>query len=184
MTKKKSNFLIKIFILSGGLTLLLFASQIQAATLDLSSTSTSFQVGDTFEVQILLDTQGTEIDGVDIHYLNYDPSLIEVQDADSDTSGIQIEAGSLLEETVMNSVETTSGQIDFSQVTSPGTTYNGSGTLATVTFKVLAEGTTTLTFDFTSDATTDCNVASNGSDILTSVGSLTLTFGSPTTQRF
>ena len=164
------------------LFLFLFSFSAQAAILDLSSTSTSFQVGDIFEVQILLNTQSSQIDGVDIHYLNYDNSLLEVQDANSTTSGIQIEPGSLLEETLINSVEATSGKIDFSQTTSPQNTYSGSGTLATITFKVLAEGTTTLTFDFTSGDTTDCNVASEGSDILSSVGTLTLTFSSSSTS--
>ncbi|MCD6085618.1 fibronectin type III domain-containing protein [bacterium] len=174
-----NKFLKFLFLVGSSIFFLfLFSFSTQAATLDLSSTSTSFQVGDIFEVQILLDTQNSQIDGVDIHYLNYDNSLLEVQDADSATSGVQIAPGSLLQETLVNSVEATSGKIDFSQVTNPGTTYNGNGILATITFKVLSEGTTTLTFDFTSGDTTDCNVASEGSDILSSVGTLTLTFSS------
>jgi len=149
---------------------------IKAATLSLSPSSGSYTVGDTFEVQIVLDTQGTETDGVDIHYLNYDPSLLEVQDANTEQTGIQISPGTLYSNTPVNSVDTVNGRIDFSQTTAGGSTYNGSGVLATITFKVLSGGTANVTFDFTLGETTDTNVASSGEDVLTSVtnGSYTL----------
>jgi len=152
---------------------------IKAATLSLSPSSGSYTVGDTFEVQIVLDTQGTETDGVDIHYLNYDPSLLEVQDANTEQTGIQISPGTLYSNTPINSVDTVNGRIDFSQTTAGGSTYNGSGVLATVTFKVLSGGTANVTFDFTLGETTDTNVASSGEDVLTSVtnGSYTLSSG-------
>ena len=60
-------------------------------------------------------------------------------------------------------------QIVFSQITNGGSTYTGSGKLATLTFKALVAGMGNVTFDFTPGATTDSNVASQGNDILSSV---------------
>lgn len=120
-------------------------------------------VGETFTGTICLNTEGQAVDGVDVHYLNYDKTKLEVV-------GTTITAGSLFASTPANSVDATNGKINFSQGASGGTTYNGNGTLATITFKALAVGNTNLTFDFTSGSTTDSNVASGGSDLLTSVG--------------
>jgi len=179
MPKKYFYFLIifSFFLILG----LIKPNLIKAATLSLSPSSGSYTVGDTFEVQIILDTQGAETDGVDIHYLNYDPSLLEVQDADTGQAGIQISPGTLYSNTPLNSVDSVNGLIDFSQTTAGGSTYNGSGVLATITFKVLSQGTANVTFDFTSGETTDTNVASSGQDVLTSVADGNYTFN-PTAQ--
>lgn len=146
-----------------------YAATASAATLSLSPSSQTVNVGDTLTVNIMLDTSGQPIDGVDIQALHYNPYNLQLQDADSATAGTQIQPGTLMTTTVANSVDTTNGKIVFSQITSGGTTYTGSGNLATVTFKALVAGTTNLTIDFTQGATTDSNIASAGSDILSSV---------------
>jgi hypothetical protein len=76
--------------------------------------------------------------------------------------------------TFANSVDATTGTIDFSQITSGGQRFTGSGVLATVTFEVISVGTTNLFFDFTPGDTTDTNVAGSlggqaGQDVLASV---------------
>lgn len=146
-----------------------FAATASAATLTLSPSSQTVSAGDTFSVDILLDTQGQPIDGVDLQALNYNPYNLQLQDADAQQMGTQIQAGTLMPSTLANSVDTTNGKIVFSQITNAGSTYTGSGKLATVTFKALVAGTAKLTFDFTSGATADSNVASQGKDILTAV---------------
>ncbi|MDR3643037.1 MAG: cohesin domain-containing protein, partial [Candidatus Doudnabacteria bacterium] len=149
--------------------LLAFAATASAATLTLTPSSQNLNVGDSVTVQIMLDTGGQAIDGVDIQALNYNPYFLQIQDADNSTAGTQIQAGSLMPNTLANSVDTTNGKIVFSQVTAGGTTYKGSGLLASITFKALVAGTAKLTLDFTPGSTVDCNVASQGSDILSSV---------------
>ncbi len=148
---------------------LAFVATASAATLSLSPASQNLNVGDTLTVNVLLDTGGSAIDGVDIQALNYNPYYLQLQDSDGATSGVQVTAGSLMSNTLANSADTTNGKVVFSQVTSGGTTYNGNGTLATLNFKALVAGTATLSFTFTAGATTDTNVASAGNDILTSV---------------
>ncbi len=142
--------------------------KVLAATLILSPASKSVTVGQTITVDILLDTQGAGIDGVDVYSLHYNSSILEVVDANSGTSGIQITPGSLLPITLTNTVS--NGIIQFSQVSSGGTSYTGSGKLATITFKGLSNGTSAVTFDFAPGSTSDSNVAGGGQDKLSSVG--------------
>lgn len=145
------------------------AANASAATLTLSPASRTVNVGDTFSVDVLLDTQGQNVDGVDLQALNYNPYYLQVQDADGSTAGTQIQPGTLMPSTLANSVDTTNGKIVFSQVSNAGSTYSGSGKLATVTFKALVAGNANVTFDYTQGATTDTNVASAGNDILSAV---------------
>src|SRR3989344_4315552 len=140
-----------------------------SATLSLSSASGSYSTGDIFSVNILLNTGGAAIQGVDVAYINYNPALLEAQDDDSSTAGIQIMAGSLMPSTLTNVADNTAGKITFSQVTDSGSSYTGSGTLATTRFKALSAGTANATFDFTAGSTIDTNIASAGEDILGSV---------------
>lgn len=140
-----------------------------AATLSVSPSSQTVKTGDTFTVTVQLDTQGSSIDGVDIRYLSYNPALMQVQDAVAATPGIQIAPGTLMPSTLLNSVDNASGRIAFSQVAMGGTKYSGSGRLATITFKALAAGTANLTFGYTSQSTTDSNIAAAGADILNAV---------------
>ncbi|MBI5530203.1 MAG: hypothetical protein HY918_01755 [Candidatus Doudnabacteria bacterium] len=146
-----------------------FAASASAATLSLSPSTQTLNVGDTITVNVMLDTQGQSIDGVDLQAINYNPYNLQLQDADSSVSGTQIKAGTLMPSTVANSVDTTNGKIVFSQITNAGSTYSGSGILATLTFKALVAGNVPVTINYTSGATTDSNVASNGADILSSV---------------
>jgi hypothetical protein len=148
-----------------------------AATMSVSPASQTVKVGDVFTVAIKLDTQGAKIDGVDIHYLSFNPALLQVVDANASTEGIQITPESLMALTVSNKVDNKIGQVAFSQVAAGGTKYSGSGNLAVVQFRAMAPGTAALTFGYTAHSTTDCNVASAGSDILTAVinGSYTIT---------
>jgi hypothetical protein len=149
------------------------ASAAQAATLTLTPSSQNLTIGNTVTVSIMLDTQGQAIDGVDIKYLNYNPYFLQVQDP-----GNQITAGSLMPNTLVNAVDTVNGKISFSQITNPGSHYTGSGVLATVTFKALVAGTANLTFDH-AQAAASSDVASNGIDILSSVGSAAFSINYP-----
>lgn len=144
-------------LLAIGIAYFTFASTANAATLSLSPLKSSVLIGGTFNVDIYLDTTGANTDGIDIKYLNFNPALLEVQ---------QILPGTLYPSTQVNNFDNAAGTINFSQITTGGSTYNGSGTLATITFKAIATGKATLTFDFELDNTTDTNVASAGVDVL------------------
>jgi hypothetical protein len=148
-------FMISLLI---AIAYLAFASIANAATLSLSPPKGSVIVGETFSVDILLDTTEVNTDGVDIRYLNFDPELLEVE---------QIQPGTLLSNTMSKNADNTIGTINFSQVTTAGSAYNGSGVLATITFLAKSKGKAILAFDFELDNTRDTNVASAGKDVLT-----------------
>ncbi len=158
-------------------------------TLSLSPTSLIVGVGQTFNVNIVLDTAGQAVDGVDVFYLHFDPQILEVQDADPATSGVQITPGSIFPSYLGNSVDQAAGKIAISGIVAVGSTtgYTGTGTFAAVNFKALAPAAaSSVYFDFTAGATTDTNVAEHGNpgtDILSAVtdGNYTVTSGqSPT----
>src|SRR3989338_3612863 len=95
------------------LMVLIFAvSKAQAATLILSPSSGTITIGQNISVDIMLDSQGAAIDGVDINSLRYNRTILEVQDADSSAEGIQITYGTLLSQTLANVVDATNGTID------------------------------------------------------------------------
>src|SRR3989344_1831326 len=166
-----SLFVATIFIpgFIKGATTSFVITQNKSTSLALSPQTALLAAGDIFSVAITLDTKGNAVDGVDIFYLNYNPALLEAQDDDSAVAGTQIGEGSLMSNTLLNSIDTASGKISFSQVADASVSYTGSSTLATVRFKALAAGTANVTFDFTSGSTADANVASDGADILTAV---------------
>jgi len=169
----------KILVLSIGLFAFVFVQKASAATLSISPTTLNLNANETAEIQIMLDTQGQSIDGVDVFSLNFNPALLEVVDGNSSVSGTQITAGTLMPVTVANTVLPTSGKIQFSQTTSGGTTFTGNGVLARVTFKALAGGTSAINFNFTQGSTSDTNVASNGADLLTQVTNASATIQGP-----
>lgn len=155
---------------------LLAPSLASAATLSVSPSSQSVTAGGTFTVTVNLDTQNASIDGVDLRYLNFNSALLEVQDANSGTAGVQIAPGSLMPLTLANTVDNSLGRITFSQVSAGGSKYRGSGVLATITFRAKAAGTASVSFNYTSGNTTDSNVAAAGADALSAVinGSYTI----------
>lgn len=142
-----------------------------SASITLSPSTASAIVNNTFTVNIVLNTGGQVAYGADVNRLRFNPSILQVVDADAGTAGVQIAAGALMPLTIINSTDNTGGSIQFSQLATPGSTYNGSGTLATVTFRAIGVGTSNATFDFTLGSGTDTNVAGLGGDLLSSVGS-------------
>lgn len=142
-------------------------AQISAPSLTLTSTNPIYSIGQEFGVDIVLDTGGEEIDGIDVRFLHFDPLLLEV---------ISIQESGILSNTQINQFDNVLGTVELSQSTSPPSTYNGVDTVATITFKVKDVGSDTLSFDHTPGNTVDTNIVQGNQDILQSVGTLPLTF--------
>ena len=120
-----------------------------SATLALSPASGSHGTNNIFSVNVMLDTHGSSVQGVDIISLHYDPSLLEVQDEDVSAIGVQVAPGVLMQNTVFNMADSAAGTITFSQITASGGSFTGSGVLAVIRFKALSSGSAAVTFDFT-----------------------------------
>ena len=139
----------------------------RAATLALSPVSGSYTVGQNFSLTVNLNTQGANTDGVDLHYLRFNKTYLELKSATP---------GALYANTLTNVIDNVNGTYNFSQVSSGGAHYNGSGVLLTLNFQAKAIGTAVVSFDFTVGSSLDCNVAVVGADVLGAVtnGSYTI----------
>lgn len=143
----------------------------EVATLALSPTSGNHTINSTFNVNVILNTNGQATSGTDL-VISYNPLDLEVQDANTSVTGVQIQPGTLYPLNFGNIVNTTTGKIGFAGIINPGDPgYTGTGVLATITFKALRITTTQVNFDFTLGSTIDSNVTSvtTNTDILASV---------------
>lgn len=133
-----------------------------AAALQLIPPGGTHAVNDTFDVKINLSLEsGEKTDGVDAK-LSFDKSKLEVE---------SITTGSLFATHPVKTYDNNNGIIKVSGLAQIDSPITASGVLATIKFKAIGVGTTTVVFDFTSGKTTDSNVAENetGADILQSV---------------
>jgi len=90
----------------------------------------------------------TRLYGAEVH-LAFDPTRLEVQDADPDTEGVQIQAGDFPSPdfVVQNQADNARGTIDYAVTQlAPREAVDGSGVFATVTVKGKDKGTSSLTF--------------------------------------
>ena len=90
----------------------------------------------------------TRLYGVEVH-LAFDPARLQVQDADPNKEGVQIQAGNFPSPdfVVQNQADNAKGTIDYAVTQlAPREAVDGSGVLATVTVKGKDKGTSSLTF--------------------------------------
>lgn len=132
------------------------------ASIELETSSSNLNVGDTAKVNIWLSTGEKQTDGVDI-VVNFDPNKLEVVEA----SGLgAVAVGSLYSEYPVNKAE--SGSVVLSGINNPGKTFRGRDLLGSFMVKAKASGKVSVALDFVSGSTTDSNVMETGTarDIL------------------
>lgn len=149
----------------------------QAATMSVSPATGAANKGCLFPVSININTAGAESDGSDA-ILIYDPTRFQAQIQD-------IIVGSIFPDYPVHDIDSASGRISVSGISSASTPFSGSGTLATINFMVLdtaPTGATQLTFDFDPQdkgKTSDSNIVQRVTivDLLSSVGNGSYTIG-------
>lgn len=110
--------------------------RVNAAYLKFDKTEVSANVGDTIQLQVIVDAGSDEINSTDA-YILYDATVLK---ADS------VAAGTFFP-TVSEDI-TTAGKVYIAgMVDDPASSKTGSGTVATITFKAQKDGSTKLTFD-------------------------------------
>lgn len=124
--------------------------KVLAANLDFEPTSVSTDVGQTFEIKINVDSSGEQILSTDAVVL-YDKDILSVQSIAEGTF-----FPTVTYDTSQEGQAYVAGMVD-----DPATWKEGSGTVATVVFSAIANGSTTLTFDCTPGETIDSNIAKN-----------------------
>lgn len=147
------------------ITLILFTipKKAQAATLSISPPSGNFSIGEQFQTEIILDTQGEESAGSDIDIV-YNPAQIEA---------LSIEKGNVYDTYLGEKIDNQLGKVTLSGLVKIGSTkgYNGKGTFATINWRTKNKGNAKIKFDFISGNKNDSNVAgfSDAKDKLSAV---------------
>ena len=152
MSKRISKRIIPIALLGAILLVSLPASKgfAQSTMILIQPSSSDVDVDDTVTVDIKIEDV-TDLYGVDVR-LSFDPTLLEVQDADGNpANGVQIQAGSFPTPNfvVKNEADNSAGTIWYavSQM-NPTEPVSGSGVAASVTFKGLADGVSSVAFTY------------------------------------
>lgn len=157
MVMKFLRFLV-IFVSTFLIGLVTPALAYAGASLSLSPATKSLMVGDSFEVAIVLDTGGAKTDGADI-IINYDEMKLSASSAN---------LGNLYDNKINEDVSHP-GKIVLQAVSDVGSSFSGTGTLATINFKTIAGGLGSVAFEMKPDSSLDCNVNYRGTDLLASV---------------
>jgi hypothetical protein len=133
-------FLISPFIVAG---------PVDAAYLKFDKTTVSAAANQTFTVSVVVNAGTDQITAADIWVL-YDPAFLQAQ---------TVTTGTFFPAVTNNS---TSGSVAITAlVVDPGTYKTGEGTVATITFSALKNGTTTLSFDCRTDVSNSSKIIQN-----------------------
>lgn len=141
-----------------------------AATLGFNPSSGTFNKGCEVSIKIDINTEGIQTDGTDVIVI-YSPAQLS-------TTTSQITNGTVYPDYPGNSVDSASGRISISGISSVSSPFTGTGTFATIKFNVASSLTAgapvLLKFDFDPNnktKTTDTNIVERGTiaDVLSGV---------------
>lgn len=145
----------------------------RAAILDFDPKTVTGKVGTTFDVKVLIDAKAEEILSTDAR-ITYDPKLLSV---------VEIKEGTYFD--IPKKDASIPGKIYIAGIIqNPGDSKTGSGTIATITFKSLADGTGTISIVCNPGETAaDSNIAKNELNVTDIIecsknGSVQVTVGS------
>lgn len=156
----KKLFLSLLFFLS----VTPFVFGVNAASLNFDKTTATAANGATFQIGVVVDPGTDKMNSTDV-YVTYDATLLKAT---------TVTAGTLFP-TVTNDISTSGKVYIAGLVNDPASSVGTSGTVATITFQGLKEGTGTLSFDCNSskiikddvNATNVLNCSSNGTSAVT-----------------
>ena len=156
MVKKSSIFV--IFFLCLVALFHLTTSRVYASKMLLEPNSINIAEGDTFNIKIIIDTEGKGVYGAS-SIINFDPKYLQVLSIDYQNKVFGIYPAAI--------PGNDEGKIQISGITaSVNKPYSGSGTFAIVTFQAIGQGSTNLDFDFTPGQTNDSNATTLENDIV------------------
>lgn len=174
----KTALQVSLLIVVFGVALFALPEKALAASLSLSPASASKNNGETFGVDIVLDTEGAAVSGATA-IINYDTGKLQVQDDDSNNTGVNIKPGTALSQVLSNSVDTSAGKIRF-DAGNLGASYTGRGVLATIQFKAIGSGVAQASFLFNPSSTTNTSqvaAATGPTNLLTKINDGNYTIG-------
>lgn len=118
-----------------------------ATTVTVDPLASTVMVGESTTVDVVVQSV-TDLYGVQLR-IDFDPTVVQVLDADLGTAGVQIEPGTcpVPDFVVQNEVSNATGIISYTVTAlNPSPACNGDGTVASVEFEGLAAGESALQF--------------------------------------
>jgi len=144
-----------------------FLGKAQAATLNFDKTTVSVANGGTFQIAVTVDPAGENLSSVDA-YVVFDSTLLKAN---------SVTAGSLFP--TVSHDESTAGKVYIAgMVNDPASSISNSGTVATITFQGLENGSGTLAYDCNTSKIIKNDI--NATNVITCAqnGTSTVTVGS------
>ncbi len=143
------NKIIKTTIILGLWIGLINTGVLAAGNFSLSNKNISASKDQTFTVGIILNTGADNTTGAEVG-ISYSPSVLKAE---------SVSHGSLYQSAItVQNIDNTAGRVTFgSSVSSTVYNYQGTGTLGTITFKALTDGTSPLRFDCVAGSTIDAS---------------------------
>ncbi len=125
-----------LFLIFFGLLLPGYLTSVEAASLNFDKTTVSAAIGGTFQVAVTVDPGSNSLNSTDV-YVIFDSTLVKAT---------TVAAGSLFP--TVSHDESTSGKVYIAgMVNDPASSISTTGTLATITFQGLKDGSGSLSFD-------------------------------------
>lgn len=147
--KKKMSLQVIVTFLFLFIPFFLFANSVEAAFLKFDQTAATVSNGATYQAQVVLDAGTDQVTSTDV-WVIYDSTLLEAQ---------TVTAGTFFP-TVTNNISP--GKVYIAGlIVDPGTYKTGTGTVATITFRALKNGTGTLTYDCRTEVSNSSKIIKN-----------------------
>ena len=158
---KTFSLIIVFFIV----TPLVFSAE--AASLNFDKTTVTADNGATFQISVTVDPGSDALNSTDV-YVTYDATLLKAT---------AVSAGSMFP-IVSNDISTSGKVYIAGMVSDPASSVSTAGTLATITFQGLKEGTGTLLFDCNTSFIIKNDINASNVIVCTQNGTSTVTIGS------
>lgn len=144
-----------------------FVFSSEAASLNFDKSTATAANGATFQISVTVDPGSDALNSTDV-YVTFDAALLKAT---------AVSAGSMFP-TVSNDISTSGKVYIAGMVNDPASSISAAGTLATITFQGLKEGTGTLSFDCNTSKIIKNDI--NASNVITcsSNGTVAVTIGS------
>jgi hypothetical protein len=149
----------------------------QIALMRLDPVQANAKMAKPFNLDIVIETKGRDINGVDAQII-YDPLMLSVVDQNTNQTGIQVKNGSIYDKLLINKVDPVIGKINLtaSRLNKEIKPFNGSAVFATLVFQPKKEGSTLIRINYEEGKTNTSNITESktSNNILTDTQNATV----------
>jgi len=148
-----------------------FMFSAQAASLNFDKSTATATNGETFQIAVTVDPDGDALNSTDV-YVTFDSTLLKAT---------EVSAGSLFP-TVSNDISTSGSVYIAGMVDDPASSISTAGTLATITFQALKDGSGTISFNCDTSKIIKNDIDASNVITCSQNGTSAVTIGEPVTE--